>query len=140
MPRLGSRLCVRPPGTRNAGQARLGESEVKSALRGFTLWKLAGLWIASILADIAKLPKLYMKTGFRVGSTRNRHKARNHWYRHFPAETEPRSKTMIRWMDARDLGLFIMLFGIIGWTLAGCGTPRAVAAYQDCLSCGVKTP
>ena len=47
---------------------------------------------------------------------------------------------MIRWMDTRDFGLFMMLLGAIGWTLAGCSTPRAVAAYQDCLSCGVKAP
>ena len=47
---------------------------------------------------------------------------------------------MIRWMDVRDLGLFMMVLGIIGLTLAGCGTPRAVAAYQNCLSCGVKAP
>ncbi len=104
------------------------------------MWKPAGLWIASALADITALREPHMNTEFRVGSTGTRHKARNHWHRHFSAETEPRSKTMIRWMDARDLGLFMMLLGAVGWTLAGCSTPRAVAAYQDCLSCGVKVP
>lgn len=47
---------------------------------------------------------------------------------------------MIRWMDARDIGLLLMFLAAAGWTLSGCSSPRAVAAYQNCLSCGVKAP
>ena len=47
---------------------------------------------------------------------------------------------MLRWMDVRDLGLILVLLGLIGWALSGCSAPREGGAYQDCLSCGVKMP